>query len=203
MKVIFVSLICLGFGSTSQADKGKTFHTQTSNDSNPRMILDQASFSWANCGSKKAPAVLKTLSLQPDPISIPGDLKASAAGSTTVNLAAPLKVNITLHKEVAGIWVKIPCVEDIGSCVYDDVCRLLEQVIPPGQNCPEPLYTYGLPCHCPFKAGEYSLPNTYFYIPPVELPIWMTSGNYKAMGALTRNQQELACLKVSFSLKSN
>ncbi|XP_041050437.1 ganglioside GM2 activator-like [Carcharodon carcharias] len=202
MKVIFAFLICLGWGSTSQADIGKTFHARTSNDRNPRLVLSHASFSWANCGSAKEPAVLKSLSIQPDPISIPGDLKASAAGSSAITLAAPLTANITVHKEVVGIWVKIPCVEEIGSCVYNDVCQLLDEAIPPGENCPEPLYTYGLPCHCPFKAGEYSLPNTYFYLPPVELPYWMTNGSYKAMGVLTNNKQELACLEISFSLKS-
>ncbi|XP_038637952.1 ganglioside GM2 activator-like [Scyliorhinus canicula] len=202
MKVILIFFICLGCGCTSQADKGKTFRTWRSNNNNPRLILSHTSFSWSNCGNGKDPAILKTLSIQPDPISIPGDLKASAVGSTAINLVAPLKVNLTLNKEVAGVWVRIPCVEEIGSCVYDDVCQLLDQVIPPGENCPEPLYTYGLPCHCPFKAGEYSLPNTYFYLPFIELPYWMTTGNYKAMGVLTRNEQELACLKISFSLKS-
>ncbi|XP_067868865.1 ganglioside GM2 activator-like [Heterodontus francisci] len=201
MKIIFAFIICLGCGSTSQVDKGRTFHIRKPNSKNPQLISSYATFSWTNCGSEKDPAVLKTLSIQPDPISIPGDLQASALGSSAVTLAAPLTVNITLHKEVAGIWVKIPCVEEIGSCVYDNVCALLDEVIPPGQNCPEPLYTYGLPCHCPFKAGEYSLPNTHFYLTPVELPTWISSGNYKAMGVLTSNKQELACLKVSFSLK--
>ncbi|XP_067825627.1 ganglioside GM2 activator-like [Heptranchias perlo] len=201
MKVIFAFLLCLGCGSTSQVDKGQTFHIWTPNGKNPQLVQNHATFSWTNCGGKKEPAVLKTLSIQPDPITIPGDLQATAAGSSSVTIAAPLTVNLTLEKEVAGIWVKIPCVDEIGSCVYDDVCRLLDEVIPPGQNCPEPLFTYGLPCHCPFKAGEYSLPNTNFYIPTLYLPYWMTSGNYKAMAVLTSNVHELACLQVSFSLK--
>ncbi|XP_020375610.1 ganglioside GM2 activator [Rhincodon typus] len=202
MKVIFVFLVYLGSVSAYQVDNGDTFYIRTLHNKKLKLILSQGTFSWANCGGEKEPAVLKSLSIQPDPISIPGDLQASAAGFTAVNLTAPLTVNVTLHKEVAGVWVKIPCIEEIGSCVYDDVCQLLNEVIPPGQDCPEPLYTYGLPCHCPFKAGKYSMPNTYFDLPPVELPSWMTSGNYKAMGVLTRNEQELACLKGTFSLKS-
>jgi len=50
-------------------------------------------FDWKNCGQPDVPAVLKTLTLSPDPIAIPGDLTASATGSTSVELAAPLSVS--------------------------------------------------------------------------------------------------------------
>ncbi|KAJ8394030.1 hypothetical protein AAFF_G00053740 [Aldrovandia affinis] len=159
-------------------------------------------FSWANCGKPDAPAVMKSLDLSPDPISIPGDLTASAAGSTTVALVAPLAVNVTLQKEVAGFWVKVPCVEEIGSCDYPDGCQLLDMLIPPGQDCPEPLHTYGIPCHCPFKAGVYSLPQSDFYLPDIDLPYWLTNGNYKVEGVLGSAGQELGCLKVAFSVHS-
>lgn len=65
---------------------------------------------------------------------------------------SPVQVNVTLEKEVVGVWVKVPCLEELGSCHYKDACDILNQLIPPGQDCPEPLHTYGLPCHCPFKA---------------------------------------------------
>ncbi|XP_031697874.1 ganglioside GM2 activator [Anarrhichthys ocellatus] len=50
-------------------------------------------FDWKNCGAPDASAVLKTLTVSPDPIVIPGDLQASASGSTTVELSAPLAVS--------------------------------------------------------------------------------------------------------------
>lgn len=62
------------------------------------------------------------------------------------------QLNVTLEKEVAGFWVKVPCLDELGSCHYKDACDVLNQLIPPGQDCPEPLHTYGLPCRCPFKA---------------------------------------------------
>ncbi|XP_041846708.1 ganglioside GM2 activator [Melanotaenia boesemani] len=160
-------------------------------------------FDWENCGQPDAPAVLKTLTVAPDPITIPGDLKASASGSTSVELAAPLSLNVTLEKEVAGFWVKVPCVEDLGSCHYQDACDLLNQLIPPGQDCPEPLHTYGLPCRCPFKAGSYSLPESDFYLPYLDLPYWLTNGNYRVQGDLGSEGKELGCLKISLSIHSN
>ncbi|XP_051892952.1 ganglioside GM2 activator-like [Pristis pectinata] len=199
MKVFFAFLLCLRYGS-SQAGNGRKLHLQSL--SGEDWALNHATFSWANCGSEKNPAVLEALSIQPDPITLPGYLQASATGSSNVTLEAPLTVNLSLYKEEAGIWLKIPCVADIGSCVYNDVCALLNMLIPPGQSCPEPLFTYGLPCHCPFKAGKYSLPSTSFNIPYVELPYWMTNGNYKAKAVLTSNEEQLACVKVSFALKA-
>lgn len=166
-------------------------------------LLQVKGFDWKNCGKPDAPAVLKTLSVAPDPITIPGDLSAEASGATAVELASPLALNVTLEKEVAGFWVKIPCVEEMGSCHYKDACALLDKLIPPGQDCPEPLHSYGLPCHCPFKAGSYSLPKSDFYIPNLDLPYWLTNGNYRAQGVLGKDGAELGCLKVALSIHSN
>ncbi|XP_073343831.1 ganglioside GM2 activator [Pagrus major] len=160
-------------------------------------------FDWKNCGQPDAPAVLKTLTVSPDPIAIPGDLTASASGSTSVELSAPLSLNVTLEKEVAGFWVKIPCLDELGSCHYKDACDVLNQLIPPGQDCPEPLHTYGLPCRCPFKAGSYSLPKSDFYVPDMDLPYWLTNGNYRVQGVLGSQDKELGCLKLALSLHSN
>ncbi|CAL8262545.1 unnamed protein product [Lota lota] len=159
-------------------------------------------FDWKNCGQPDAPAVLKQLELSPDPIAVPGDLTASASGSTSVQLASPLSVNLTLEREVAGFWVKIPCLDELGSCHYPDACSILDQLIPPGQDCPEPLHTYGLPCQCPFKAGTYSLPESVFYLPNTDLPYWLTNGNYRAQGVLGAQGKELGCLQVALSLHS-
>ncbi|KAM9795405.1 ganglioside GM2 activator [Neosynchiropus ocellatus] len=160
-------------------------------------------FAWKNCGKPDAPAVLKSLSVSPDPISIPGDLMASASGSTAVELAAPLSLNVTLEKEVAGFWVKIPCLDELGSCHYPDACDILTHLIPPGQDCPEPLHSYGLPCRCPFKAGSYSLPKSDFYLPYLDLPYWLTNGNYRAQGVLGSKGEELGCVKLTLSLASS
>ncbi|XP_072309046.1 ganglioside GM2 activator [Eucyclogobius newberryi] len=159
-------------------------------------------FEWENCGKPEAPAVLKTLSVAPDPITIPGALSAEASGATAVLLDSPLALNVTLEKEVAGFWVKIPCVEELGSCHYEDACELLEQLIPPGQDCPEPLHSYGLPCQCPFKAGSYALPKSDFFVPELELPYWLTNGHYRAQGVLGKEGSELGCIKVALALHS-
>ncbi|VTJ77481.1 Hypothetical predicted protein [Marmota monax] len=74
------------------------------------------SFSWDNCDEGKDPAVIKSLMLEPDPIVVPGNVTVSVEGKTSVPLtSSPQKVELTVEKEVAGFWVKIPCVERLGS----------------------------------------------------------------------------------------
>ncbi|XP_040851545.1 ganglioside GM2 activator isoform X2 [Ochotona curzoniae] len=158
-------------------------------------------FSWDNCDEGKDPVVIKSLTLEPDPIVIPGNVTISIEGRTSVPLKSPQKVTLTVEKEVAGFWIKVPCVEQVGSCTYDDICNMLDTLIPPGQLCPEPLHTYGLPCHCPFKEGTYSLPVSEFTVPDLELPSWLSSGNYRIQGILSSGGEHLACVKVSASIK--
>ncbi|XP_004428691.1 PREDICTED: ganglioside GM2 activator isoform X1 [Ceratotherium simum simum] len=159
------------------------------------------SFSWDNCDEGKDPAVIKSLTVEPDPIAIPGNVTISAEVKTTVALNPPQKVEITLEKEVAGVWIKIPCVEQIGSCTFDNACDILDTLIPPGQPCPEPLHTYGLPCHCPFKEGTYSLPKSTFPLPHLELPSWLSRGNYRLQSILSTGGARLGCIKISASVK--
>ncbi|GAA6099172.1 ganglioside GM2 activator [Tachysurus ichikawai] len=170
--------------------------------SRPLRLAKIVGFSWENCGKTDDPAVMNSLELFPDPIKIPGDLTSSASGTTSVALVSPLSLNVTLEKEVAGFWVRVPCVDELGSCHYQDLCDILDQLIPPGQDCPEPLRTYGLPCHCPFKAGDYLLPQSTFSLPKVELPFWMTNGQYRVQGVMGSSGKELGCLKVTLTLHS-
>ncbi|NXT20963.1 SAP3 protein, partial [Syrrhaptes paradoxus] len=159
-------------------------------------------FAWENCGDGKDPAVLENLTVQPDPIVIPGSVRVSAAGRTSKTLASPLKVLLVVEKALGDLWIQLPCVDQLGSCTYNDVCTILDNLIPPGTPCPEPLLTYGIPCHCPFKAGSYSLPASDFVLPEMELPAWMTNGNYRVRVTLSSSEEQLACIKLTFTLQS-
>ncbi|KFZ69169.1 Ganglioside GM2 activator, partial [Podiceps cristatus] len=153
-------------------------------------------FAWENCGDGKDPVVLQNLSVAPDPITIPGSLRISAAVSSSRAVSSPLK------KALGDLWIQLPCIDQLGSCTYNDVCTILDNLIPPGTTCPEPLHTYGIPCHCPFKAGSYRLPDSDFPLPDVELPSWMTNGNYRVQATVSSGEEELACIKLTFSLQS-
>ncbi|KFV15921.1 Ganglioside GM2 activator, partial [Pterocles gutturalis] len=150
-------------------------------------------FAWENCGDGKDPAVLQSLSVQPDPIAIPGSVRVSAAGSSSKTMASPLKVLLVVEKALGDLWIQLPCVDQLGSCTYNDVCTILDNLIPPGTTCPEPLLTYG---------GSYSLPASDFILPEMELPAWMTNGNYRVRVTLSSSGEQLACVKLAFALQS-
>uniref|UniRef100_A0A8C3VSD8 Ganglioside GM2 activator n=1 Tax=Catagonus wagneri TaxID=51154 RepID=A0A8C3VSD8_9CETA len=185
-------LIALGLLLTSPAAPARIL---------PNRLSQLSHFSWENCDGGKDPAVINSLTLEPDPIAIPGNLNVSAEVRTSVLLDDPLKVELTVEKEVAGFWVKIPCVEKMGSCTYNNICDILEILIPLEDTCPEPLHTYGLPCHCPFKAGTYSLPESEFTLPHLELPGWLSTGSYHIQMVMSSNGKHLGCAKISVSLK--
>ncbi|XP_009575463.1 PREDICTED: ganglioside GM2 activator, partial [Fulmarus glacialis] len=136
-------------------------------------VLQVGGFAWENCGDRTDPVVLQSLSVAPDPISIPGSLRVSAAVSSGKTMAPPLKAVLVVEKALGDLWIQLPCIDQLGSCTYNDVCSILDNLIPPGTTCPEPLLTYGIPCHCPFKAVPVS------------------SGG-----------EELGCVKLAFSLQS-
>ncbi|XP_043347234.1 LOW QUALITY PROTEIN: ganglioside GM2 activator [Dermochelys coriacea] len=158
-------------------------------------------FSWENCGNGTDPFVIKSLSITPDPIHIPGDLKVSMAVSSEVDIVTS-EGGVYREKKIVDMWIKVPCVDEIGSCTYDNLCGILDNIIPPGTPCPEPLLSYGIPCHCPFKQGSYSLPTSEFYLPVIQLPSWLTNGEYHVQVVLSNGAKQLACVKVALSLHS-
>lgn len=70
--------------------QGKAY--PASNSSCP-LVLQVGGFAWENCGDKRDPVVLQSLSVAPDPISIPGSLRVSAAVKSAKTMASPLKVS--------------------------------------------------------------------------------------------------------------
>lgn len=186
-----VLLIVLGLLLAGPADPSRVHQ---------RRPPKSGSFFWNNCDRAKDPVLFRSLSLLPDPVLFPGNMTFGFEVRTSVPLNDPQKVEIIVEKELAGFWVKVPCVEELGSCTYEDICQVLDTFIPPGQPCPEPLHTYGLPCHCPIKAGIYSLPRTEFILPNMELPSWLSFGHYRIQGILSSGGKRLGCVKISASL---
>lgn len=59
-----------------------------------------------------------------------------------------MQAKIELKKKAAGIWIPLPCIDQMGSCSYGDICQLLEQVT----QCPPQLTAISIDCKCPIKA---------------------------------------------------
>jgi len=55
-----------------------------------------------------------------------------------------LQLSLTVKKQVI-FWITVPCIDNVGSCTYDDLCNIMTQF-----GCPAPFKEYGIPCRCPF-----------------------------------------------------
>eukprot|EP00055_Hartaetosiga_balthica_P002674 m.4832 g.4832 ORF g.4832 m.4832 type:complete len:204 (-) comp2297_c0_seq1:449-1060(-) len=165
--------------------------------------LKLGAFSYTNCGKSDA-AQITSLSISPDPIELPGNITFSMAAMLGAQVAAPIKLELTLEKKV-GVWVKIPCVDDIGSCTYPDVCTLLEKIPLQNGKCPAPLPSLGIPCRCPLSTFKVNVPPTTVEAPklPPSVPSWLSNGDYKAtFKAYTNAGTELLCSEIEISLKA-
>lgn len=72
-------------------------------------MLQVGGFSWEDCGNGRDPVVLQSLSVAPDPISIPGTLRISAAASSSKAMTSPLKVGTGMREgsklhSLPGSW---------------------------------------------------------------------------------------------------
>ncbi|CAM4892621.1 unnamed protein product [Rotaria socialis] len=150
-------------------------------------------FSWANCGPNTDPIQLKSLSVAPDPIVIPGNVTFSIGVGVTSALPTDISISVNMEKKVAGLYIKIPCIDNIGSCNYGNLCEAWAEV------CPKYFSKFGLPCTCPIPAGAYSIPTTVEYIkgslPPEIL------GDFRISGDLRSSSDHLGCIQVMVSLK--
>jgi len=158
-----------------------------------------------NCGSASDPIQIASLALTPNATIVLGaNLTIQASGSTSEAITAANlgKVAVTIAKAIFGVYVDIPCVDNVGSCTYTDLCTLLLNA-----SCPD-LQTYGYNCKCPFAAQSYYIPNTqnpnnltvHLPVPPSYLD-WLTNGDYEVQGTLYDvNSNRLICANVMLSL---
>ena len=163
-------------------------------------------FSYNDCGATKGDTVaFKSLSLTPSPIVWGENVTFSADVALKTALPASaggdLSVSLTVKRRILGKeWVKMPCVDNVGSCKVTGLCAKLSRELPPSQPCP-----YGLPaCRCPFAASEYDVPLTSLFVPvPPSLPSWLEDSSVY-VEAIAHDEsgggKEVACLELYFSL---
>ena len=60
---------------------------------------------------------------------------------------------LELHvKKKEIFWITVPCIDNIGSCTYDNLCEMFAII-----NCPAPFKKYGIPCQCPVAKVSSNL----------------------------------------------
>lgn len=94
---------------------------------------------------------------------------------------------------MAGFYVKIPCIDNVGSCTYGDICKLWADA------CPKQFEKYGLPCNCPFPAKTYTVSDVVVEIAG-KLP-GIVTGEYRITGNMvSASAGHIGCLQVIVDL---
>ncbi|BFZ15278.1 hypothetical protein BsWGS_18317 [Bradybaena similaris] len=146
-------------------------------------------YKYDNCGNpSKEVGNITSLIIGPDPLQFPGPLYVEFSGVAKQTVQSPITVALLLEIKVGNNYVKIPCISQIGSCTYEDVCELLSQIT----ECPAPLVSAGIPCQCPFPQGAYNLPRTEF---DVTVPVF-PAGDYHAVANITSSTTSVACVEL-------
>merc|ERR1712146_627751 len=153
------------------------------------------SFSFQDCAAPSAP-MHGNLSLSPDPIVLPGNITGYAGIVLSSNLSSP-KATVEMKKGI----IKVPCVDNFGSCTYDDLCSFLEKIPLKNGTCPDPMPAMGIPCRCPLTPFSAFMPERTFHVSE-SLP-GILDGDYDISAEITDGSgNQVACVKLSLALKS-
>jgi len=147
------------------------------------------------CGSGEQIINITSITIKPYPLYLPGYLTIGFDVTINDNVpeTAQLTADLELEWKAGSHWVKIPCIGNIGSCSYSDLCSLT-QTIP---ACPPEFQANGIPCKCPFNKGHYKLPELTVQI---DASVFL-SGEYSAKVSLTESDKgQVACYTLTFTI---
>ncbi|XP_046646738.1 ganglioside GM2 activator-like [Daphnia pulicaria] len=154
-------------------------------------------FDWVTCSGPDALAHINELDIS-DPLSIPGNITITVDSVLSSDVQSPLKVAVRVQKKVGFFWIDVPCIDNVGSCDYEDLCAIIP--FPPGEPCPEPFLSLNLPCNCPVSKGDYVLKNKLVHIPDEHIPQFLARGQYSVQVQASMNSQEVVCFQSKFAL---
>jgi len=161
----------------------------------------QKEFSFTNCGSASDPLQFKSLSIKPQPLHIPGPLTISTDISLLKNLSSPVTVALKIVKQVGPFSVTLPCVDNVGSCTYKDVCSMLPKS---PSECPDYIVKQGLNCQCPIRGGDYSVQDLTLSIEtkePIPSGVYQITAIASTSNSKNRQTSSIGCLFMEVTLK--
>ncbi|XP_074662344.1 ganglioside GM2 activator-like [Tubulanus polymorphus] len=152
-----------------------------------------------NCdGSQNKLIDFTKVSLTPHPIKFPGRLNIDALATVNREIGGQIDVKVSLKRKVWFAWVPIPCIKEIGSCEYKDICSRLKQF-----SCPPEVVEQGIQCHCPFKKGPMSFNMDNIILPSIPTGLGLLAdGRFYAKAHIMADGVEIGCIEAEVELES-
>jgi len=159
-------------------------------------------FSVANCGSANDPTKLELLTVTPDPIVLGKNITIAFKGllSTAINPGEDISASVVVQKQLFGTWITIPCIDNLGSCNYTNVCTAWDMLLKATNLCPI-LTRYHIPCACALNPGTYSIPPVSTNVPNPGIS-WLDGELQTSVSAYTANGSRLFCYTIVLTLSS-
>ncbi|KAL3854754.1 hypothetical protein ACJMK2_014003 [Sinanodonta woodiana] len=173
------------------------------------------SLQWSVCNANpNSPISVSKIEVSPMPVEIPGTFTLSIDGALSRQIS---HTSLSLHikRKTFLLDIPIPCVSNVGSCTYDDLCTLTSQMISEdwggimgnlGKQINTMLHDAGVPDHCPLEATAFHVNHFSFTLPELS-SIFSTfaTGDYHARISATEKEtgQEVLCLDLDLSVKKH
>lgn len=155
-------------------------------------------FSWSNC-AKASDLTINKLTISPDPIVVPGTVTVGLDATIATQITQITSAVLVVKKKLFGVFIEVPCVDNFGSCTYNNICPMLANI-----TCPQQLIDMGFTCQCPFAAKDYEVPDdTKLKIPKLPIPSSIENGEYDIKVTLMNGSTTLACYEFKATLKSD
>merc|ERR1712212_460901 len=166
-----------------------------------KLRFEPFSNEFSDCGGSRIR--IDTLSVDPDPVPVPGQATVNAAGEVTADLTGDgLKMAIKLTK-VKPTHLDVPCVDGLGSCTYD-VCT--ELIYPDAPACA--FFPADVECKCPLPANKLALENLVVDLPDQSWAVdLILNGSFEATVKIYNEADGIdnpeGCLQGKFSVDAS
>lgn len=95
-------------GSLPSSIKNSIFDEQSG-------ITTEVELSFDFVGKGSDAIQVKSLTVSPDPIVIPGNVNVSIDANVAEDIVAPTSLALVIKKKLFGVFIEVPCVDNLGS----------------------------------------------------------------------------------------
>lgn len=162
------------------------------------------SYTWKDCGPRNATFVLEKLELNPFPMLLPGKLYINMTSKTTEEVENfDMAVEIYQLNTWFGDW-KLPCIFNIGSCIYHDVCTLAQGEEDFIAEAEALIIAGGGNKTCPIKPLDFKVENYEFQLPSLPPGLGLAiAGDYRIRSTLLTPNSDtvLGCFEMEMGIQ--
>ncbi|XP_061177341.1 ganglioside GM2 activator-like [Saccostrea echinata] len=168
------------------------------------LTSSEATVTWRDCvpSSTAHPYVTFTsVSISPDLVVLPGNVTIGVQGTVHHHFGKDVRMVVHMDKYLLGVWSKVPCHSNVGSCNYDNPCEFLSAFATSG-TCPHQLEAHGLPCTCPFNPSDINLPPSVFEVTKINAAWnWLATGKFRVQAEMIHGNDIVGCFHVEMDIK--